>query len=102
MTSRESRSIAECVSVAEAKRRFSELLGRVAFGGETIVIARRGRPMARLSPAVEPGAEEGLAAVKGFLDEDDPLFARLADVMGGDAPPLPTPPTPPAPRRRAR
>ena len=37
-------------NVAEAKKRFSDLLGRVAFGGESFVITRRGRPMARLAP----------------------------------------------------
>ena len=41
------------VNVADAKRRFSDLLGRVAYGRETILITRRGRPMARLVP-VEP------------------------------------------------
>jgi len=39
------------VSVAAAKTHLSELLGRVAYGGETVVITRRGRPMAKLVPA---------------------------------------------------
>lgn len=37
-------------AVAEAKARFSELLGR-AEGGEEIVIKRHGTPVARLVPA---------------------------------------------------
>ena len=36
------------VNVAEAKRRLSELIGRVAFGGAPVLITRRGRPMAKL------------------------------------------------------
>ena len=38
----------ESVNVAEAKRRLSDLLGRVAYSGESVLITRRGRPMARL------------------------------------------------------
>ena len=38
------------VNVAEAKRRFSDLLGRVAYGKERVTITRRGRPMAILIP----------------------------------------------------
>ena len=33
---------ADEVSVATAKNHFSELLGRVAYGGETVLITRRG------------------------------------------------------------
>jgi prevent-host-death family protein len=38
------------LNVAEAKKQFSDLLGRVAYGGETILITRRGKPMAKLVP----------------------------------------------------
>jgi len=36
------------IPVAEAKRQFSNLLKRVAYGGETITIGSRGRPEAAL------------------------------------------------------
>ncbi len=36
------------LNVAEAKKKFSELLARVAFNGERFVITRRGKPMAAL------------------------------------------------------
>ena len=42
------------LNVAEAKKRFSDLLGRVAYGGETILITRRGKPMAKMVPVSEP------------------------------------------------
>jgi prevent-host-death family protein len=37
------------VSAREANQRFSELLGRAAEG-ETVVITRRGKPVAQLAP----------------------------------------------------
>jgi len=67
------------VSVAEAKRDFSELLGRVAYGKETITITRHGKPMAILAP---PATSEGLASVKGWLDDKDPFFAEIERVVG--------------------
>ena len=36
------------INVAEAKKRFSELLARTAYAGERFVISRRGRPLAAL------------------------------------------------------
>jgi prevent-host-death family protein len=72
-----SKAVTEEVNVAEAKRRLSDLLGRVAYGGETVLITRRGRPMARLVPPGEPGEGEGLAAARGWLDADDPFFAAV-------------------------
>ena len=62
------------VSVAEAKRNFSELLGRVAYGNETITITRHGKPMAILAP---PVTSEGLVSVKGWLEDDDPFLEEI-------------------------
>jgi prevent-host-death family protein len=36
------------VGMAKAKSRLSELVGRVAYGGERFILERRGRPMAVL------------------------------------------------------
>lgn len=69
------------VSVANAKREFSELLGRVAYGGETIVITRRGRPMAKLVPVLARKETTELENV-GWLDEDDPFFDIVVDIVG--------------------
>jgi prevent-host-death family protein len=68
------------LNVAEAKQRFSEIVGRVAYAGEEFIIARRGRPMARLVPA---GAKDvpHLARVKGWLDADDPMFAAIDEIV---------------------
>ena len=69
------------VSVAEAKKRFSELLGRVAFAGERIVISKRGRPMAVLVPPVEPATERSLCSIEGWLEEDDPFFEAVDQIV---------------------
>ena len=74
------------VNVADAKRQFSDLLGRVAYGRESIVITRRGRPMAKLVPIPEQseGANE-LADLEGWLADDDPFFA-IVDGIVADRP----------------
>ncbi len=68
------------VNVADAKRRFSDLLGRVAYGRETIVITRRGRPMAKLVPVEAESENKGLAALRGWLADDDPFFEIMSDI----------------------
>jgi prevent-host-death family protein len=67
------------INVAEAKAKLSELLDR-ALAGEEIVIARAGKPLARLVPVAErpmrkPGAWRGWAAdvpAVVFLEPMDP------------------------------
>jgi prevent-host-death family protein len=67
------------VNIAEAKARLSELLDR-ALGGEEIVIARAGKPLARLMPLQrkrrrKPGAWKGWGAdipTEVFLAPMDP------------------------------
>jgi prevent-host-death family protein len=71
----------ETINVAEAKKRLSTLLGRVAFGKETILIMRRGRPMARLIPPEDEPAEAGLGTVRGWLSDDDPFLAAVEEIV---------------------
>jgi prevent-host-death family protein len=70
----------KAVSVAEAKRSLSELLSRVAYGGESVVIAKRGKPVARLVP-VTPSSRKSLADVRGWLDDTDPFFAAVENTV---------------------
>jgi len=71
-------------NVAEAKRRFSDLLGQVADCGETFVISRRGRPVARLVPyAAETARPSRLSEVKGWLGDDDPFFSAIEEIVSG-------------------
>ncbi len=71
--------------VAEAKRRFSELLDRVS-AGERVVVHRRGRPAAVLGPASPEAIDAagppplGLAAVAGALSDWDELDATVAEI----------------------
>ena len=71
------------VNIHEAKTHLSRLLGRVA-SGEEIVIAKAGRPVAKLSPvlaAVEsrkPGSAKGRFAVK------DEFFEPLPEDLIGE------------------
>src|SRR5260370_22970493 len=65
------------VSVADAKKSLSQLLGRVAYGQESITILKRGRPMARLVPVIDQ-RRSSLADVKGWLDPKDPFSAIMA------------------------
>jgi prevent-host-death family protein len=68
------------VSVSEAKKWLSELLGRVAYARETITIVKRGRPMARLVP-VPAAASRSLASVRGWLDDDHPFFKNIEEIV---------------------
>lgn len=80
MTRMTDRQAASSYNVAEAKRRFSDLIGRVAFAGETIWITRRGKPMAKLVPLGTADGPQHLADVKGWLADDDPFLAALDDI----------------------
>ena len=71
----------ETINVAEAKKQLSNLLGRVAFGRETILIMRRGRPMARLVPPDQQPADQGLGAVKGWLSDDDAFLSKMDEIV---------------------
>lgn len=64
------------ISVAEAKSRFSELLKRAEVG-ETIVITRHGKPVARIEAAQRASKLPRIGAFKGEIwmsdDFDEPL-----------------------------
>lgn len=69
----------ETISVAEAKKTFSELLGKVAYGKKRIVITKRGKPMALLSPPDE--TDSPIFQFKGWLDESDPFFPAIEQIV---------------------
>jgi prevent-host-death family protein len=77
------------VNVYEAKTHLSQLLDRAA-AGEEIVIARAGRPVARLVPLAEaatrrrtPGAWRGSVSI---ADDFDELPPGLDAAFGGEQP----------------
>ena len=67
------------INVAEAKKRFSELIGQVAFGKKRLLITKRGKPMARLIPVDE--SAQHVADAQGWLDNDDPFFAAIDRIV---------------------
>jgi len=91
--------VARVVNVHAAKTGFSRLLAR-AHAGEEIIIARAGKPVARLVPlrSTSPKRRPGLLAgrVRMSDDFDAPLPADLAAAFD-DAPIEP----PSRPRRRS-
>lgn len=66
-------------SIADAKKHFSELIGRVAFAKERLLITKRGKPMARLVPVEE--SERHLADACGWLDDQDPFFNTIEHMV---------------------
>ena len=73
------------VNVHEAKTHLSRLLKRVA-GGEEVVIAKAGKPIARLSPVTASGKRPlGLDEGRGFIadDFDAPLPEEILRAFEG-------------------
>jgi prevent-host-death family protein len=75
------------VNVHEAKTHLSQLLRRVA-AGEEIVIARAGKPVARLVPAEMPRKPRVLGADRGKIwiadDFDAPLPSDIQAYFEGE------------------
>jgi prevent-host-death family protein len=73
------------LGVAEAKRRFSELIDRVS-AGERFVVARRGKPAVVLIPPspeatrAPAGTPVGLAAVAGALAQWEELDEVVQEI----------------------
>jgi len=68
----------ETVDVHEAKTHFSRLLDRVQEGQE-FVIAKAGRPVARLGPLARPGKKRRLGLLDGKFRVPDDFNEPLAD-----------------------
>jgi prevent-host-death family protein len=43
-------SVTQSIGAREARSQFADLLGRVHYGGETIIVERSGKPMAAVIP----------------------------------------------------
>jgi prevent-host-death family protein len=73
------------VNIYEAKTQLSRLLREVA-GGEDIVIAKDGTPLARLVPFQEEGRARELGFARGRIvlsdDFDGPLPEELLEAFG--------------------
>ena len=65
------------VNVHEAKTHLSRLLARVE-SGEEVIIARRGKPVARLI-SYKPRGRRQFGAMKGQIVIDDSFFPPLSE-----------------------
>jgi prevent-host-death family protein len=61
------------IPAAQFKARCLKLLDEVAETGETIVVTKRGKPVARIEPAAEPPSLKG--SVVYLVDDDELLFS---------------------------
>jgi prevent-host-death family protein len=68
------------VNVHEAKTHFSKLLVRV-IGGEEIVIAKAGKPVARLVPLAGAVARRAPGSAAGVLHISDDFDAPLPEAL---------------------
>ena len=75
------------INVYEAKTRLSRLIDRAA-DGEEIIIARHGRPVARLVPYRAPAKPRRLGALRGRVrmadDFDEPLPPEIQSEFEGE------------------
>jgi len=66
------------VNIHEAKTHLSRLVDEVAAGAE-IIIAKAGKPMARLAPISRPVLKKRLGLLKGKIRVPDDFNAPLDD-----------------------
>ena len=78
--------MAELVNIHQAKTHLSRLIERVARG-EEIVIARSGKPVARLVPYIRANEPRQFGTMRGRIsladDFDDPLPSQCAGSIHG-------------------
>ncbi len=70
----------DTVNLAQAKARLSELLDKVEAGQE-VVITRRGKAVAHLSPAIGPKKPLPLGELADFRASMPPLRRPSADLL---------------------
>ena len=66
------------VNIHEAKTHLSRLVDEVAAGAE-IIIAKAGKPMARLTPIAAPVRKKNLGLLKGKVKVPDNFNAPMDD-----------------------
>ena len=71
------------LSIAEAQQHLTDLVEKVAHEGETILLTDGDRPVAKLVPAVQEEHAGHLANVQGWLEDDDPFFSAIDDIVEG-------------------
>jgi len=74
--------MSKTLSAAEARQRFAEVLGKVAYASEEFIITRKGKPVARIVPyaAVAADHPRTLGDVRGWIGAEDNFFRDLASI----------------------
>jgi prevent-host-death family protein len=70
--------VVSVVNIHEAKTRLSRLVAQVE-AGEEVILARNGKPAARLVPLAAAPAARVFGAMKGRARADDAFFAPLPE-----------------------
>lgn len=69
------------IPAARFKAQCLRLLDEVAETGETIVVTKRGKPVAKVEPVEEPPSLEGSVI---YLVDDDELIAPIDEVWNAE------------------
>ena len=77
MNESEETTMAKRMSAKDARSKFSDLLGRVNYGGEEVIVERSGRPVAAVIPV--PVYERLVAERKARFEVIDRIRARLPE-----------------------
>lgn len=67
------------VTTVEARKRLAELINRAAYGGESVLVTRRGQELAAIVPASDATLADRL---RGFLSRRD--VSRALDELDSD------------------
>ena len=66
------------INIHDAKTHFSKILIRVNRG-EEVIIAKAGKPVAKIIPIKEGGSDRVPGSAKGMLTSSDEFFKALPD-----------------------
>jgi prevent-host-death family protein len=72
----------QTVNIHEAKTQLSKLVARAA-AGEDIIVAKGGKPAARLGPLEEPPKKRQLGWLQGQIDPPDDIKSPFKDDIEG-------------------
>jgi antitoxin (DNA-binding transcriptional repressor) of toxin-antitoxin stability system len=81
------------VTATEAARKFSEILNRVAYKGETFIAERSGRPICEISPTEKEGVstQELVEILRSSPRPDKGYFKILEKITRNQPPVAPSP-----------
>jgi len=75
------------ISASEAARKFSELLNRVRYRGESFVVERAGKPICEILPAKPPGFNGAeLASLLRSLPKPDDEYLAIVEELTAKQP----------------